>query len=216
MQEIEQIQDKAYSKGLSLTKLDWKLAQRQLKLIGKNKLVLDIGCNTGDLTKIIAKENKVVGIELSKGAVEKAKQKGLKVIQAGVYKIPFKDNSFDVVHFSEVVEHILDTKKALDEIYRALKPNGKLIITTPNCCSFRDRILVLFGHLQAYALHEEHVRLFNKKRLADYLKKSKFKIKKIYGTGFSIPIPKKTPVFFIFDKIFPATLMQRLIIVCEK
>ena len=216
MNEVEKIQDKAYGKGLNLTKLDWHLARKQLKLVGKNNYVLDVGCNEGVLTKIISKNNKVVGMELSEGAVKKAKKKGLNIKQGNVYKIPFKDNTFEVVHFSEVVEHILDTNKALIEIQRVLKPRGRLIITTPNCCSFRDRILVLFGHLQAYAQHEEHVRLFNKERLERELKKARFKIKKIYGTGFSIPFPKLSSTFFIFDKIFPATLMQRLVIVATK
>jgi len=216
MEEIEKIQDRAYSKGLNLTSLDWKLAQRQLGLFGEDNLILDIGCNTGDLTKIIANKNKVIGMELSEGAVEKAKEKGIKVIQGSVYKIPFKENSFDKVHLSEVIEHLLDTNKALKEILRVLKPGGELIITTPNCCSFRDRILILFGHLQAYALHDEHVRLFNKKRLVNHLEIIGFRIKEIYGTGFSIPIPKKPITIFNLDKILPATLMQRLIIVAKK
>jgi ubiquinone/menaquinone biosynthesis C-methylase UbiE len=216
MEEIEKIQDKAYSEGLQLTKLDWKLAQKQLNLFGENDLVLDIGCNTGDLTKIIANKNKVIGMELSEGAVKKAKERGLKALQGSIYKIPFKDNSFDKVHLSEVIEHLLNTDQALKEILRVLKPNGELIITTPNCCSFRDRILILFGHLQAYALHEEHVKLFNKKRLVCNLKKSGFKIKKIYGTGFSIPIPKIPITIFNLDRILPATMMQRLIIVAKK
>lgn len=216
MNENEKIQDKAYSKGLNMTKMDWELAQKQLSLIGENKFILDIGCNEGELTKIISKKNKVIGMELSEGAVKKAKTKGLEVIKGDVYKIPFKDNYFDLVHFSEVIEHILDTDKALMEIHRVLKPKGRLIMTTPNFCSFRDRILVLFGHLQSYAQHEEHVRIFNKERLSKHLKKNKFKIKKVYGTGFSIPTPGKSPVFYFLDDILPATLMQRLIFVCEK
>jgi len=216
IEEIERIQDDAYSKGLNLTELDFKLAKKQLELLGENNLILDIGCNDGTITEIISKKNKVIGMELSEGAVKKAKEKGLKIIRGSVYKIPIKENSFDKVHLSEVIEHLLDTDKALKEILRVLKPSGELIITTPNCCSFRDRILVLFGHLQAYALHEEHVRLFNKKRLVSHLEKTGFKINKVYGTGFSIPIPGKSPTFFIFDKILPATLMQRLIIIGRK
>jgi ubiquinone/menaquinone biosynthesis C-methylase UbiE len=156
-------------------------------------------------------------MELSPGAIKIAKSKGLNVIKGNVYKIPFKDNIFDLVHMSEVIEHLLDTDKALSEIHRVLKPNGKLIITTPNFTSFRDRILVLFGYLQSYAQHLEHVRLFNKERLVKHLKKNNFKIEKVYVTGFSIPLPfGKSPVFLIFDKILPATLMQRLIIVAKK
>ena len=174
MEEIERIQEKAYSRGLNLTKLDWRLAQRQLSLIGKNKFILDIGCNTGELTKVIAKNNKVIGMELSEGAVKLGKNKGLDIRVGNIYKIPFKDNTFDVVYISEVIEHLLETDRALTEVHRVLKPQGRLILTTPNCTSFRDRILVLFGHLQSYAQHLEHVRLFNKERIVKYVKKNNF------------------------------------------
>jgi len=46
--------------------------------------------------------------------------------------LPFKDNIFDLVTCSEVLEHIAEPKKALKEMYRVLKPGGRLLISTPN------------------------------------------------------------------------------------
>lgn len=217
MGEVETIQKKAYDNGLNLTRLDYQLSKKQLKLIGAGQKVLDIGCNEGSLTKIISEKNKVIGMELSSKALKKAKNKGLEVICASAYQIPFKKNTFTRIHFSEVIEHLINTDKALKEINRVLTKDGELIITTPNFNSLRDRLLVLSGRLQAYAQHEEHVRIFNKKRLIQHLEKNNFKIKKTHGTGISIPMPKGlSPVTTKLDKILPATMMQRLIIIAQK
>jgi len=217
MQPIDDIQINAYHSGVKLTAMDVMLSQKQIDLVGKGNYVLDIGCNDGSLTQEIAKNNKTVGLELSKGAVDLAKKKGLDVEQGSVYALPFENETFDVVHFSEVIEHLLDTNKALQEIYRVLKKGGKLVVTTPNCCSFRDRILVLFGHLQAYAQHTEHVRLFNLARLKKHLINTNFEIEKIAGSGFSFPLGSGRATFTCsLDNFLPPTLLQRLVVIANK
>lgn len=45
--------------------------------------------------------------------------------------IPFSDNSFDYIVMTEVLEHVIDKEKTLQECYRVLKLNGILLITTP-------------------------------------------------------------------------------------
>jgi ubiquinone/menaquinone biosynthesis C-methylase UbiE len=47
-------------------------------------------------------------------------------------QLHYTDSKFDKVLCSEVIEHIPDTDKALSEIYRVLKPNGILVLSTPN------------------------------------------------------------------------------------
>ena len=50
---------------------------------------------------------------------------------ADAKKLPFKDNTFDFIVCSEVLEHIIDYQSALSEINRILKPQGKLAISVP-------------------------------------------------------------------------------------
>lgn len=52
-------------------------------------------------------------------------------IQGTVYKLPFKDQIFDAVIASEVIEHLSDARAAIDEMKRVLRVGGKLILTTP-------------------------------------------------------------------------------------
>ena len=50
--------------------------------------------------------------------------------------MPFKDNFFDVVVCAWVLEHLSDPNKAFKEIYRVLKPGGKVIFITPNALNY--------------------------------------------------------------------------------
>ncbi len=52
-------------------------------------------------------------------------------VKADILDLPFNDNSFDVVLCNHVLEHIVDDKKAMQELYRVLKPNGLGIFQIP-------------------------------------------------------------------------------------
>lgn len=56
-------------------------------------------------------------------------------------KIPFDSNHFDVVILSEVLEHVIDQERCIREIYRVLKPNGYLMLTTPNSGGFHRSMI---------------------------------------------------------------------------
>jgi len=55
-----------------------------------------------------------------------------KIIGADVANLPFKEQTFDVVICREVIEHVPDADATFQEIRRVLKPEGYLLITTPN------------------------------------------------------------------------------------
>lgn len=52
-------------------------------------------------------------------------------VKADILDLPFNDNSFDIVFCNHVLEHITDDKKAMQELYRVLKPNGMGIFQIP-------------------------------------------------------------------------------------
>ena len=106
--------------------------------IKKDSQILDVGTNIGTLPNLMSKADwkNVFGIDVTKNAIGFGKKKYPKIsknlIAYNGEKIPFKNNSFDVVTSFDVIEHIPKPSKILDEIYRVLKPNGIFIFQTPN------------------------------------------------------------------------------------
>lgn len=111
-----------------------------IKEILKGKTVLDAACGTGYGSDIIASTaKKVYGVDISQEAVDFANEhfgsrENLKYLQGDVTKLPFEAGEMDVVVSFETIEHINATmqKEFLAEIKRVLKPDGILIMSTPN------------------------------------------------------------------------------------
>ena len=108
-------------------------------LIKPGDSVLDVGCGTGEVTlpaKTRAKHGSVYGIdpapEMITVARKKAARKGLEIDfrVAVIESLPFPDASMDVVTSSLMMHHLPEDLKVrgLAEIYRVLKPGGRLII----------------------------------------------------------------------------------------
>lgn len=99
----------------------------------KNNLkILDVGCGTGGTMLALQQYGKVWGIDISKLCIDYCKKNGLKNVQiAGATKLPFKENTFDIVLMLDVIEHVKNDNKAMAEAKRVLKPNGLLLITIP-------------------------------------------------------------------------------------
>ncbi len=94
---------------------------------------LDIGCGNG---RFINSMNtlgwKFEGVEFSSVAVDICHKSGLKVFNGELKEAKFKNNSFDIISARHVIEHIPNPDDFFKEISRILKPNGQLVLRTPN------------------------------------------------------------------------------------
>jgi len=157
------------------------LYNKRLKIIerySKKGTLLDIGCSFGTFLKIAHKAGwETYGNDISKHIVNFAKRKmKLNVFYGPIEKAKYPNNFFDVITLFDVLEHLTNPLKTLKECNRILKSGGLLIIQTPAIDS-------LYAKLKAkdweyYGL--QHLNYFSKKSLEILLKKSKFKIIKIY------------------------------------
>ncbi len=135
-------------------------ARRQLRMIepvldaaaaaGASLRILDIGCGDGEATAELARRahgHTVIGADWSRQALDRARRHGLTLVRAGLEDpgLPFASHSLDVAVLSEVIEHLVDTDAALDEIVRVLRPGGSLLLSTPNLAAWFNRGLLLLG-----------------------------------------------------------------------
>jgi len=99
-----------------------------------NKKILDVGCNYGEIEKILSLKNNIIGIDVDKKALKIAKKtiKNAKFIEASATKLPFGNQCFDVVICLAVLEHIKEDNKAIKELSRVLKKGGELLLAVPN------------------------------------------------------------------------------------
>lgn len=105
----------------------------------KGMKVLDVGCGTGNFSIKLAKMGcEVVGIDVSeemlKVAEAKVREEGLniKFYKMDAHQMEFEDNTFDGVLSVTAFEFLKEPEKAIEEIFRVLKPNGQLLIGTIN------------------------------------------------------------------------------------
>lgn len=113
----------------------------------KGKKVLDAACGEGYGSHILSEKAKeVTGLDISAETVENANKKygkdNLSFRAGSVESLPFEDDSFDVVISYETIEHVTGEiqESFLKEIRRVLKPDGFLIMSTPNKAVYTDLV----------------------------------------------------------------------------
>ncbi len=147
----------------------------------KGSWVLDAGCGSGrHLSEAFRRRDvNVVGIDMSRKDADTANRTlntmisaaqdggGIKLVSmSDITRLPFQDESFDVVICSEVLEHIPDHVQAVREIVRVLKPGKSLVVSVPRYMPER-----ICWALSSDYHHEEggHIRIFRKKELRGLL-----------------------------------------------
>jgi 2-polyprenyl-3-methyl-5-hydroxy-6-metoxy-1,4-benzoquinol methylase len=112
--------------------------------------VLDLGCGNGDY----AKELKDLGFDVVAGDIDIARFRYKNEVEFKhcdiTKEIPFPAGHFDYVLLLEVVEHLRNPYTVIPEINRIIKPNGSLIISTPNILNLKSRLRFLFEGVYEY------------------------------------------------------------------
>jgi 2-polyprenyl-3-methyl-5-hydroxy-6-metoxy-1,4-benzoquinol methylase len=144
----KEFNSKAFAKDYVVDSQERARLSVVLPMIGTNKSVLDLGCRDGTISKMIREMgNSVECVEISEYSIARCKEKGLKVYDLDLNKNWSESISqkYDVVFAGEILEHIYETDIFLSNIYKVLKPDGYVIISTPNLASLGRRVLLLFG-----------------------------------------------------------------------
>jgi 2-polyprenyl-3-methyl-5-hydroxy-6-metoxy-1,4-benzoquinol methylase len=101
--------------------------------------LLDAGCAWGYATRFfVGRVQHVAGIDVDADAIDvaRARYPAIDFRVAPTESIPYRDEAFDVVVCLDVLEHVEDERRSLDELFRVLRPGGTLVLTTPHCGLF--------------------------------------------------------------------------------
>ena len=185
-----------------------------VKFIGGPGLkVLDVGCGDGAISELIHNNgNECWGMDLPavQDTVPEERKKWLNVRPGDASRKPwaaaevpiasttsgtlgmtkwsstFDDEFFDAIFAGEIIEHMMDLEPFLTEAWRVLKPDGRLILTTPNAVRALNRVAMLLGAVHTW--HEwdkgvpHHIRYFTPQTLQMAVAKYGFRPERIgYG-----------------------------------
>ena len=183
----------------------------------QKKVVLDIACGEGYGSNILAKQAEfVTAVDLDQRTVTEAsknyKRANLLFKQGSLLNIPVQPEIFDVVVSFETLEHIVEHDLALVEIKRVLKPNGLLILSTPNKKEYTEKpnyhnpfhekelyqeevetlLKKNFKHVQFYAQ-----RFYSGSLIASIANSDPIKIYFGSTKEINVKMPDQEPMFFI-------------------
>ncbi len=120
-------------KGYAEDHPDWEAWLELIEHFQPGRRLLDLGCAYGYLVEAAADRGfQAVGLDISDFALRQLPQLAGRLIQSEMQSLPFASDSFDVIALFDVVEHLNHPGSLLVESRRLLKPNGLLLLTTPD------------------------------------------------------------------------------------
>jgi len=149
--------------------------------------VLDVGCGSGvhgaELKQIHG--HRVVGVDLSEESIHKAKARLAEAYVADVTKPElypfFGRRKFDVILFSDILEHLYDPAGVLTRHYQLLAPGGQVLISLPNIAIWNVRLELLAGRFEYQdtgTLDRTHIRFFTRRTFHRFAREAGLNIRR--------------------------------------
>jgi demethylmenaquinone methyltransferase/2-methoxy-6-polyprenyl-1,4-benzoquinol methylase len=135
----------------------WRRRTASSVRVQPNDLVLDLGCGTGALGRLLAGRAGVVGVDVSSEMLARARRRSrprLHLAQASAFGLPFAGATFDAAISGFVLRNLSDLPRAFAELARVVRPGGRIglvDITEPRSSAFR-RLFDLYFRTMAPAL----------------------------------------------------------------
>jgi ubiquinone/menaquinone biosynthesis C-methylase UbiE len=208
LEEFYENPDVPASSGLDRAERQARMLTHVLRDVAAPARIVDVGCGDGMATSVAARHNHghhFVGIDWSEGNLRRGQQFGLTLVRGGVDApgLPLRSGTVDVVIMSELIEHLVDTDTAVEEVWRVLKPGGSLLLSTPNLAAWFNRGLVALGIQPIFSEVSlrgvfgrpgnqvaGHLHLFTRRALVGFLEANGFDCVQVAGARYhDVPRP---------------------------
>lgn len=94
--------------------------------------ILEIGCGAGGMLGPLSRYGDVIGLDIAHDYLRRCRDRGFpRMITASAYELPFPDETFDLVALFDVIEHIPDDRRVLEEVRRVMKPDACVFLSVP-------------------------------------------------------------------------------------
>lgn len=101
-----------------------------VSLITQKGLTLDNGCGIGYLADFLPTDD-MIGFDISMGMLDKAKSRMNRLVRGDSQRLPFRDDTFDVIFCRSLLHHLPDPREGVYEMDRVLKKDGELVVSEP-------------------------------------------------------------------------------------
>jgi glycosyltransferase involved in cell wall biosynthesis len=136
--------------------------------------ILDAGCGSSIIAQSL---NNVIAMDIKFEKVRFLRRHSIPVAQASAFSLPFKNESFDCLISSEVIEHVPMDDVLFTEMRRVLRPGGTLIIGTPDYATLGWRIIEpIYGFVMPWGYKDEHITHYTHSSLCEVLKRHGFTV----------------------------------------
>jgi SAM-dependent methyltransferase len=153
------------------------------KFVGSNCRVLELGCSTGYISRLLKQSGcRVVGVESDRSAAHSAASICDKVILADLNGSAWTEQleeQFDVVLMGDVLEHLVQPDAVLRTVRQLLLPGGVVIISLPNIVHWSQRLKTLLGRFDYQSvglLDYTHLRFFTVRTAMALIENSGYRI----------------------------------------
>ncbi|KPJ94585.1 MAG: hypothetical protein AMJ53_04930 [Gammaproteobacteria bacterium SG8_11] len=159
--------------GAEASRKDWeKIVEYIHKTLPQGGKILDFGCYSGGLLKILGERYEKYGVEVNRSAADVAVNRGRTMIWQSLDEIP-DELYFDAIVASDVVEHVPNPELLMSQLMQLLGKDGVLIATTGDA---DNPIWKIFGANWWYCFIAEHITFISKRWLDYYSREHQVKI----------------------------------------
>lgn len=147
----------------------WKALERLIPGLAE-KDILDLGSGRGAfLVEAARRGARAKGVECYDAYIQESKKRAedagvsVDVAQGYAEQVPYPDDSFDFINIGEVIEHVEDPGRMLEEVRRVLRPEGVAYVSVPNRFGMRDpHFKLYFVNWLPRALANPYISLFGR------------------------------------------------------